>query len=211
MAAQEQNVNVISNNIANMRTTGYKRQRAEFQDLLYQEYRRAGSTTSDSGTQVPVGVEIGSGVKIANVGAPGPLRESVQTAYQNLQSRNRELIGDRDAKQHELTIQVRAMDVAREGSNLGVPILLAFCSALLAKSLRGGTVIIGGMSIGGSFEPIHNAVSVAELAVEKGAQTILFPVSARRQLNDLSDEMAAKITIVYFTDVRDALLKSIAE
>ena len=65
MAAQEQNVNVISNNIANMRTTGYKRQRAEFQDLLYQEYRRAGTQTSDTGTQLPVGVEIGSGVKIA--------------------------------------------------------------------------------------------------------------------------------------------------
>ncbi|MDR3471963.1 MAG: flagellar basal-body rod protein FlgG [Devosia sp.] len=65
MAAQEQNVNVISNNIANMRTTGYKRQRAEFQDLLYQEYRRAGSTTSDTGTQVPVGIEVGSGVRIA--------------------------------------------------------------------------------------------------------------------------------------------------
>jgi len=64
MAAQEQNVNVISNNIANMRTTGYKRQRAEFQDLLYQEYRRAGGVTSDSGTQVPVGIEIGSGVRI---------------------------------------------------------------------------------------------------------------------------------------------------
>jgi flagellar basal-body rod protein FlgG len=47
--AQERNVEVISNNIANMRTTGYKRQRAEFQDLLYQAYRRAGSTTSDPG------------------------------------------------------------------------------------------------------------------------------------------------------------------
>ncbi len=65
MAAQERNVEVISNNIANMRTTGYKRQRAEFQDLLYQAYRRAGSSTSDSGTQVPVGIEIGSGVKLA--------------------------------------------------------------------------------------------------------------------------------------------------
>ncbi|HEY5379697.1 MAG TPA: flagellar hook-basal body complex protein, partial [Pseudolabrys sp.] len=65
MMAQELNVQVISNNIANMRTTGYKRQRAEFQDLLYQEYRRAGSTTSDSGTQLPVGIEIGSGVRIA--------------------------------------------------------------------------------------------------------------------------------------------------
>lgn len=65
MNAQERNVEVISNNIANMRTTGFKRQRAEFQDLLYQTYRRAGSTTSDQGTQVPVGIEIGSGVKTA--------------------------------------------------------------------------------------------------------------------------------------------------
>jgi flagellar basal-body rod protein FlgG len=65
MAAQAENVNVISNNIANMRTTGYKRQRAEFQDLLYQEFRRAGSTTSDSGTQLPVGIEIGSGVRLS--------------------------------------------------------------------------------------------------------------------------------------------------
>jgi flagellar basal-body rod protein FlgG len=65
MAAQERNVEVISNNIANMRTTGFKRQRAEFQDLLYQAYRRAGSTTSDQGTTVPVGIEVGSGVKTA--------------------------------------------------------------------------------------------------------------------------------------------------
>jgi flagellar basal-body rod protein FlgG len=65
MAAQERNVEVISNNIANMRTTGYKRQRVEFQDLLYQQLRRAGAQTSDQGTQVPVGVEIGSGVKTA--------------------------------------------------------------------------------------------------------------------------------------------------
>ena len=65
MAAQERNVEVISNNIANMRTTGFKRQRAEFQDLLYQAYRRAGSSTSEAGTQVPVGIEIGSGVKVS--------------------------------------------------------------------------------------------------------------------------------------------------
>ena len=58
MAAQERNVEVISNNIANMRTTGYKRQRAEFQDLLYQAYRKAGSTTSEQGTIVPAGIEV---------------------------------------------------------------------------------------------------------------------------------------------------------
>lgn len=63
MMAQELNVEVISNNIANMRTTGFKRQRADFQDLLYQTLRRVGSATSDQGTQVPAGLEIGSGVK----------------------------------------------------------------------------------------------------------------------------------------------------
>lgn len=63
MMAQETNVEVISNNIANMRTTGFKRQRANFQDLLYQNLRRAGSTTSETGTQVPASMEIGSGVK----------------------------------------------------------------------------------------------------------------------------------------------------
>ncbi len=63
MSAQERNVEVISNNIANMRTTGYKRQRAEFQDLLYQQITRAGAQTSDQGTMVPAGLEIGSGVR----------------------------------------------------------------------------------------------------------------------------------------------------
>lgn len=63
MIAQELNVQVISNNIANMRTTGYKRQRAEFQDLLYEHVRRVGSQTSAQGTVLPAGIEIGSGVK----------------------------------------------------------------------------------------------------------------------------------------------------
>jgi flagellar basal-body rod protein FlgG len=68
MMAQELNVQVISNNIANMRTTGYKRQRAEFQDLLYEHVRRIGTQTSDQGNTLPVGVDLGSGVK--TVGTP---------------------------------------------------------------------------------------------------------------------------------------------
>ena len=63
MAAQQLNVEVISNNIANMNTIGFKKQRAEFQDLLYQTLERAGSQSSDQGTIVPTGVQIGAGVK----------------------------------------------------------------------------------------------------------------------------------------------------
>ena len=68
MMAQELNVQVISNNIANMRTTGYKRQRAEFQDLLYEHVSRVGTQTSAQGNILPVGIELGSGVK--TVGTP---------------------------------------------------------------------------------------------------------------------------------------------
>ena len=68
MAAQELNVQVISNNIANLRTTGYKKQRAAFQDLIYDHVRRVGAQSSDQGTILPVGVDIGGGVK--TVGTP---------------------------------------------------------------------------------------------------------------------------------------------
>ncbi|WFU27979.1 flagellar basal-body rod protein FlgG [Bradyrhizobium sp. CB1717] len=68
MAAQELNVQVISNNIANLRTTGFKKQTAAFQDLIYEHVRRVGAQASDQGTIVPVGVDIGGGVK--TVGTP---------------------------------------------------------------------------------------------------------------------------------------------
>ncbi|AYG94135.1 flagellar basal-body rod protein FlgG [Brevundimonas naejangsanensis] len=67
MAAQQLNVEVISNNIANMNTVGYKRQRAEFQDLLYQNVERMGAQSSSQGTVVPTGIQIGSGVKAGSV------------------------------------------------------------------------------------------------------------------------------------------------
>ena len=67
MAAQQLNVEVISNNIANMNTVGFKKQRAEFQDLLYQTIVQAGAQSSDQGTIVPTGVQIGAGVKAGSV------------------------------------------------------------------------------------------------------------------------------------------------
>ena len=63
MLAQQMNVEVISNNIANLNTTAFKRQRAEFQDLLYQNIERVGAQSSDAGTITPTGIQLGVGVK----------------------------------------------------------------------------------------------------------------------------------------------------
>ena len=72
-------------------------------------------------------------------------------------------------------------------------------------------VVVGGLNLGGSIEPIFNAVNVVELGIEKGATSILLPVSARRQLNDLPDDLATKAMILYYSDARDALLKALVE
>ena len=67
MLAQQRNVEVISNNIANLNTIGYKRQRAEFQDLIYQTIERPGAQSSTNDTTVPNGIQIGTGVKTGSV------------------------------------------------------------------------------------------------------------------------------------------------
>ena len=71
--------------------------------------------------------------------------------------------------------------------------------------------MVGELTIGGSIEPVHNAVTLAEIAVEKGALALLLPVGARRDLVDLSDDMATKVDIQFYKDARDALLKAMAE
>ena len=69
----------------------------------------------------------------------------------------------------------------------------------------------GALNLGGSVEPLANAVSVVEVAVEKGANTVLMPVSARKQLFDLSDDMATRVNVQFYSDTPDALLKALLE
>jgi ATP-dependent Lon protease len=92
-----------------------------------------------------------------------------------------------------------------------VPILLALSSALVERNLEGGLVIVGGLNLGGSIEPIYNAVGIVELAADKGARKVLMPVSSRKQLFELPDALATKVTVVYYADARDALLKALVE
>jgi ATP-dependent Lon protease len=106
---------------------------------------------------------------------------------------------------------LRAFDTAKSGAHLGLPALLAFCSVLLNKSLKGGLIAVGGLNLGGGLDSVYNAVNVAELAIEKGATTLLIPISARRQLNELSDDMAMKISILFYADPREALIKALGD
>ena len=151
----------------------------------------------------------GSGVRILNQSPPAPFRESVRIAEQNLYGRARDLVGERNPREHEFAVQLRSFDASKSGADLGIAALVALCSALLARPLKGGLAIVGGLNLGGSVETVHNPIDVVELAMEKGAATVLMPVACRRQLVDLSDEAAARVQIVFYLDPADALRKSL--
>ena len=153
----------------------------------------------------------GSGVRILNKPVPQAFQESIRCAEQNLYARALQLVGDRDPRSHEFSAQLRGFDSAKTGAKTGVASLIALCSALLRKSVRGGLIVVGEVTLGGTIEPIHNAVSLAELAVEKGAKSLLLPVACRRQLFDLSDDMATKLDIEFYQDAKDALLKALVD
>jgi ATP-dependent Lon protease len=154
---------------------------------------------------------LGGGVKILNQPTPPAFRESVRVGEQNLYIRAKELVGDRDPREHEFSVQMRAMDADKSGSGLGLPVLVALAGSLLGRNTRGGTVVVGSLNLGGSVEMIPNAVTIAELAVDKQAQTLLMPVAARRQLNDLPDEMWTRISIEFYKDSSDAVFKALVE
>jgi len=172
----------------------------------------AGGLDENAGLyKIEVNVGPGSGVKILNKPAPQPFAESVKYAEQNLYSKYKELVGDRDPRAHEFSVQLRAFDTARSGAGLGMGVLITLCSALINKNIKGGLAVVGTLNLGGSLDLVYNAVNLAELSIEKGAKTLLIPVNARKQLNDLSDEMIAKINIQYYTDLKDCLLKALVE
>jgi ATP-dependent Lon protease len=135
----------------------------------------------------------------------------VKIGEQNLYTQSKLLVGDREPRSNEYSIQMRAMDTDRTGIGVGLPVLIALASSLVERSTKGGLIIVGSLNLGGSVEMIPNAVAIAEIAVEKQANTLLMPVSARRQLNDLPDDLWTKINIEFYKDAQDAFFKAIMD
>lgn len=146
----------------------------------------------------------GSGVKILNQPPPAPFRESVRCAEQNLYTRAKALVGDRDPRAHEFSVQMRAFDASKSGTAAGVGTLLALCSALLEKSLKGGLIVAGGLNLGGSIEPIYNAVTLVEAAADKDAKMILPPV---RRANSSSSWTTTSLPVSRWCSIRTPAMR----
>jgi ATP-dependent Lon protease len=153
----------------------------------------------------------GNGVRVLNTPAPPAFKESVKIGEQNLYTLAKKLVGDRDPRTHEFSVQMRAMDNDKSGGGLGLPVLVALAGSLLERSTRGGLILVGPLNLGGSIEMLPNAVAVVEIAIEKQASVLLMPITTRRLLNELPDEMWTKINIEFYSEPADAFFKALVD
>ncbi|MCY3930745.1 MAG: BREX system Lon protease-like protein BrxL [Acidobacteria bacterium] len=159
--------------------------------------------------RIEVAAGPGSGVKFVNQPVPPAFRESVRVGEQNLYRDAKALVAHRDPRAHEFSLQLRPFDADRSGAGLGMPVLAACVSALLERGSRGATILAGQLNLGGSLDPLPNPMAIAELAVDKQATTLLLPVSARRDLHALPDELWTKVNIEYYRDPIDGVFKAL--
>ena len=171
-----------------------------------------GTTEAGPGLyRIEVATGPGAGVRILNTPAPPGFKEGVKVGEQNLYSLAKKLVGDRDPRTHEFSVQMRAMDNDKSGGGMGLPVLIALAGALLERSTRGGLIVVGSLNLGGSLEMLPNAVALVEIAIEKQAAVLLMPVAARRQLNELPDELWTKINIEFYSESADAFFKALTD
>ncbi len=161
--------------------------------------------------RIEAAVGPGSGARILNHPVPPAFRESVRVGEQNLYGLGKRLVGDREPRGHEYQLQLRPYDQDRSGAGLGIPVLVSLVSGVLERSIRGGAVVVGRLNLGGSVEPLMKPVEIAELAAERQASVLLMPVSARRDLFDLPDDVWTRLNIEFYSDAADAVFKALAD
>jgi MarR family transcriptional regulator, organic hydroperoxide resistance regulator len=160
--------------------------------------------------RIEVAESRGQGIRLVNESPSAALRAGVKGAKDYLYAHAAELVGARNPKSHELAVEVQPLNGGKADGAYSVGLLLACCSALLKKQLRGGLVVVGELSAD-AVKAIKQPADFVEAAVREGARAILLPVSCRHALADVSDEVATKIEMLFYASASDALAKVFQE
>jgi DNA-binding MarR family transcriptional regulator len=162
-------------------------------------------------SRIEVAESRGQGIRLLNESPSAALRAGVKAAKGYLYLHAADLVGGaRNPKSHELAVEIQPLNGGKVDGSYGVGLLLAFCSALLKKQLRGGLVVVGEIS-GDAIKPVKQPADFVEAAVREGARAVLMPVSCRHALADVSDDVATRIEMLFYANAADALAKAFQE
>ncbi|PZV09628.1 MAG: ATP-dependent Lon protease [Leptolyngbya sp.] len=146
------------------------------------------------------------------VGTTGKgIKESARMAYDYLRSTAKKIGIDRDITAYDINIQVMSLMQGKDADDLGVAFYIGLISALLARAVAGGLVILGQMSIHGVLSRVEGLGDKLRVAMDAGAKRVMFPTENRRDFVDLPAEVIDKLQIDFYSDPAQAAFKALAE
>jgi MarR family transcriptional regulator, organic hydroperoxide resistance regulator len=127
-----------------------------------------------------------------------------------LETRRRELLGNDEARGPKLSVRRKSFGAGQYDCQVGASVLVALCSAYSRRPAREGLIVIGNITAEGAAEAVDRPTALVELAVTEGAKEILMPVSCRRALVDLPDEIATQVEIHFYAAAADVIAKALS-
>lgn len=153
-----------------------------------------------------------SGHRFSVVGVPGRcIRESARMAYDFIKANASRIGIDRDIAGYDVNVQVMSLMQGKDSSDLGVAMFIAMVSALVGRSIAGGLVILGQMSIHGVLNRVEGLADKLRIAMDTGAKRVLLPTESRRDFAELPAELIDKLQIDFYSDPAKAAFKAFAE
>lgn len=158
--------------------------------------------------RIEVALMKGSGYTVT--GAVGKvMREAVRTAYDYLRSNVYRYSGEKSLDDYQAHFQVVNLMQAKEGSQTAAAFFVTLVSALINKSVRPATVILGEITIQGGVLPVNELAECIQLAKENGARTVLVPVTNAKDIPSIPGEILSGLDLAFYSDPKDCLMKSI--
>lgn len=139
------------------------------------------------------------------------IRESAKMAYDYLRSNGKKMGMDRDLGSYDFNIQVMSPMHGKDTADLGVAFFIALLSASVNKSMKGGLVSLGQMSLHGILGRIENLGDCLRVAADAGARQVLIPTTNAADLGSIPSELLDKVRIEFYSDPMQAVFKALAE
>ncbi|MFH2075674.1 MAG: protease Lon-related BREX system protein BrxL [Pseudomonadota bacterium] len=161
--------------------------------------------------RIQINISSGSG-KFTLVGTSSKnIREAAKMAYDFLKTNGRKMGIDRDLSSYDANVQVISLMQGKDAHDVGVAFFVGLVSALLSRTIAGGLVVLGEMSIHGVLSHVEGLGDKLRVAMDSGARRVMIPTVNRKDFATLPDEVIDKMQIEFYSDPAQAAFKALAE
>lgn len=155
-------------------------------------------------------VSAGNGkLSISGVGSSSGSKESVRVAYDYFKANIGQITSSVNVSHHDYHLHIVELNNTGSTDNLTIATLVSLCSGLMKKPVLEQSVVLGGMSLGGSIIPVSNLAESLQVAFDSGAKRILLPMSSVTDIASVPGELFTKFQTSFYSTPADVVFKAL--